>query len=67
MAGAGFLANASTGFPTGEAGHFLSGGTIPILNIAVGLKVGAGLSTIFYSMVKFLDVKVVAPVGGDET
>jgi len=65
--GAGFLANASAGFPTGEAGHFLSGGTIPILNIAVGLKVGAGLSTIFYSMVKFLEVKVVAPVEGDET
>jgi len=33
----------------------------------VGLKGGAGLSTIFYSMVKFLEVKVVAPVEGDET
>lgn len=60
-AGAGFLANSSAGFPTGEAGSVLSGGTIPLLNIAVGMKVGAGLSTIFYSMIKLLEVKSEKP------
>lgn len=55
--GAGFLANVAAGFPKGEVGSFLSGGTIPLLNIAVGMKVGAGMSTIFYSMVKFLEVR----------
>jgi len=57
IAGAGFLANSAAGFPTGRVGSVLSGGTIPLLNIAVGMKVGAGLSTIFYSMVKLLEVK----------
>ncbi len=57
LAGAGFLANGAAGFPTGTVGRFLSGGTIPILNVAVALKVGAGLSTIFYSMIKVLEAE----------
>ena len=57
LTGAGFLANRAAGFPTGSAGRFLSGGTIPILNVAVALKVGAGLSTIFYSMIKVLEAE----------
>lgn len=54
-AGAGFLANLQAGFPSGPVGALLSGGSIPILNIAVGMKVGAGLSTLFYSMIKILE------------
>ncbi len=57
LAGAGFLANKAAGFPLGSAGRFLSGGTIPLLNVAVALKVGAGLSTIFYSMIKILETE----------
>lgn len=53
--GAGFLANGAAGFPLGSHGNFLSGGSIPLLNIAVGMKVGAGLSSLFYSMVKILE------------
>lgn len=64
--GAGFLANVAAGFPRGEVGSFLSGGVIPLLNIAVGMKVGAGLSTIFYSMVKFLEVKPEGPLEVDK-
>jgi multicomponent Na+:H+ antiporter subunit B len=54
-AGTGFLSNLSAGFPAGREGSLLSAGTIPLLNIAVGMKVGAGLSAIFYSMIKMLD------------
>lgn len=59
--GAGFLANVAAGYPKGEVGRFLSGGSIPLLNIAVGMKVSAGLSTIFYSMVKLLEFEVSKP------
>jgi len=54
-AGTGFLSNIAAGFPAGTFGSFLSAGSVPILNVAVGMKVGAGLSTIFYSMIKMLD------------
>lgn len=57
-AGAGFLANGAAGFPIGTSGTFLSAGTIPFLNVAVGMKVGAGLSSLFYSMVKILETPV---------
>ena len=55
VTGGAFLANIAAGFPRGTMGHLFSGGTIPLLNIAVGMKVGAGLSTLFYSMVKILE------------
>ncbi|MBN2250674.1 MAG: sodium:proton antiporter [Candidatus Altiarchaeota archaeon] len=55
VAGTGFLSNLSAGFPAGEPGTIFSAGAIPLLNIAVALKVGAGLSTIFYSMIKILE------------
>ncbi|KRT35435.1 hydrogen gas-evolving membrane-bound hydrogenase subunit E [Acetomicrobium hydrogeniformans] len=56
--GAGFLSNIAAGYPKGEVGRFLSGGSIPLLNIAIGMKVSAGLSTIFYSMIKLLEFEV---------
>jgi len=36
----------------GKIGSLFSGGSIPIINIAIGLKVGAGLAIIFYSMIQ---------------
>lgn len=36
----------------GVVGNLLSGGNLPILNIGVGIKVGAGLVTIMYSMLE---------------
>lgn len=59
--GAGFLTNLGAGFPSGAVGALFSGGAIPILNIAVGMKVGAGLSTLFYSMIKILEDPVEGP------
>ncbi|HOO62685.1 MAG TPA: MnhB domain-containing protein [Synergistaceae bacterium] len=61
LGGAGFLANLRAGFPGGTPGELLSAGTIPFLNIAVGLKVGASLSTLFYSMIKILEAPSEGP------
>lgn len=46
------FANLRAGFPAGIYGTVLSGGSVPLLNLFSGLKVGAGLSIIFLSMVK---------------
>ena len=40
LAGAGFLANI---LPTGTFGTMLSGGTVPLLNAAVGVEVASGV------------------------
>ncbi len=45
-----FLANAATGIPLGEPGTLLSAGTIPVLNLVSGLKVGVGLGMIVISL-----------------
>ncbi len=45
--GASFLANLAAGFPSGTPGSLLSGGVIPVLNLLVGLKVAAGLSSLY--------------------
>ncbi len=42
-----FLTNAAAGFPTGEPGRLVSGGVIPLLNLAIGIKVAAGLGSIY--------------------
>lgn len=36
--------------PLGEVGNLFSGGNLPVLNIGVGIKVGAGLTSILYAM-----------------
>jgi multicomponent Na+:H+ antiporter subunit B len=53
--GGAFLSNLSAGFPKGTIGSLVSGGFIPLLNIVVGIKVGAGLASLFFSMIKDLD------------
>lgn len=45
-----FLEN--LGFLTAEPGTLISAGSIPYINLGVGLKVGAGLAIIFYSMIQ---------------
>ena len=45
--GSAFLANVAAGFPRGTAGTLASGGVIPVLNLLVGLKVAAGLSSLY--------------------
>jgi multicomponent Na+:H+ antiporter subunit B len=40
------------GFLTAERGTLISAGSIPYINMGVGLKVGAGLAIIFYSMIQ---------------
>ncbi|KXB07421.1 hypothetical protein AKJ52_00285 [candidate division MSBL1 archaeon SCGC-AAA382C18] len=39
--------------PLGQVGELFSGGNLPLLNIGVGIKVGAGLVTIVYAMISF--------------
>jgi len=36
----------------GEPGSLISAGNIPVINLGIGLKVGAGLAIIFYSMIQ---------------
>jgi len=55
--GGGFLANLSGPFPAGTPGSLFSGGNMLLLNLAVGMKVGAGLSSIFYTMIKILELE----------
>lgn len=57
MAGGAFLSNLSAGFPKGTIGALLSGGFIPVLNLVVGMKVGTGLASLFFNMVKDLDAE----------
>ncbi len=51
-AGGAFLANAATGVPLGRPGSLASAGFIPFLNLASGLKVAAGLSIVFFSLIR---------------
>ncbi|MFW5998494.1 MAG: hydrogen gas-evolving membrane-bound hydrogenase subunit E [Bacillota bacterium] len=46
----GFLDNLN--FIGGETGSLISAGSIPIINLGIGFKVGAGLAIIFYSMIQ---------------
>lgn len=47
-----FFSNLEAGYPRGTPGALASGGVIPLLSMAVGVKIGAGLAAIFYSMAK---------------
>ena len=52
LGGYNFLANSQAGFYLGIPGRIISAGTIPYLNIMVATKVSAGLSIIFYCLLK---------------
>ncbi len=46
--GGAFLTNLAVGFPRGTPGELLSAGAIPLLNLAIGVKVASGLGSIFF-------------------
>ncbi|WP_408955637.1 hydrogen gas-evolving membrane-bound hydrogenase subunit E [Natroniella sp. ANB-PHB2] len=52
MMGGNFLANAKAGFDLGVPGDLISSGIIPHINLMTGLKVAAGLSIMFNSLIK---------------
>jgi multicomponent Na+:H+ antiporter subunit B len=52
FAGVGFLANRAAGFSLGTPGLLLSAGMIPLLMIAIGIKVGSTLMTLFTSLLE---------------
>lgn len=47
-----FFSSAQAGFYLGTPGELLSAGIMPLANLAVGAKVGAGLSIIFIALAK---------------
>lgn len=52
LAGSNFLASGQAGFYLGESGELLSSGSIPLFNLGVGIKVGAGLTSIYLSFAR---------------
>ena len=46
-----FLTNKSAGFYMGQAGEIISGGFIPIITLAIGIKVGSTMITLFHTMI----------------
>ncbi len=49
--GGAFLTNAGV-FPLGDPGNILSGGMIPLLMIAIGIKVGSTMMTLFNALLE---------------
>lgn len=47
-----FLTNQEAGFPMGELGSVFSAGLIPIVTIAIGLKVMSTIITLFHTMLE---------------
>jgi multicomponent Na+:H+ antiporter subunit B len=47
-----FLTNQAAGFFMGEPGQILSGGFIPLITIAIGIKVGSTIITLFHTMIE---------------
>jgi len=47
-----FLSNKAAGFNIGEFGSLFSGGFIPLLMIAIGLKVASTFITLFHSVIE---------------
>ena len=50
-----FLANRTAGFPLGEPGALLSAGMIPIVMIAIGIKVASTMITLFRALIETED------------
>jgi len=46
-----FLTNQASGFFMGDVGQIISGGFIPLITIALGLKVGSTMITLFHAMI----------------
>lgn len=52
LAGYNFLTNQEAGFPIGELGSVFSAGLIPVVTIAIGLKVMSTIVTLFHTMLE---------------
>jgi len=39
----------------GTPGNLLSGGTIPFINLAIGLKIGAGFAILFFIILQYIE------------
>ncbi|MGM0471420.1 MAG: hydrogen gas-evolving membrane-bound hydrogenase subunit E [Bacillota bacterium] len=51
-AGYNFLSSGQLGLSFGSPGNLVSGGLIPIFNLMIGIKIGAGMSVIFSHLIK---------------
>ncbi len=49
--GRSFLTNRATGFAMGELGNIISAGFIPVISVAIGIKVGSTMITLFLTMI----------------
>lgn len=47
-----FLTNIQAGFPLGEPGELLSSGMIPLLMIAIGIKVASTMVSLFHLLIE---------------
>ncbi len=52
VSGGYFLTNLEAGFLKGETGALLSGGMIPLLMVAIGIKVTSTIITLFHAMIE---------------
>jgi len=46
------LTNKEMGMPMGTLGNVLSGGIIPLITIAIGMKVASTIATLFHTMIE---------------
>lgn len=49
--GGNYLANHQAGFGLGSFGALLSGGIIPLLSVAIGIKITSTIVTLFYDLI----------------
>ena len=52
LLGGSFLANIDAGFPLGNPGSLISAGMIPLLMIAIGVKVASTMLTLFHILIE---------------
>ena len=52
LSGYNFLTNGAAGFNLGKTGEVISAGFIPIATLAIGLKVGSTLITLFHTIIE---------------
>ncbi len=52
FAGYVFLTNKEAGFYMGQTGDIISGGFIPMVTLAIGIKVGSTMITLFHTMIE---------------
>lgn len=52
LSGYNFLTNSAAGFHLGRTGEIISAGFIPIATLAIGLKVGSTLITLFHTIIE---------------